>query len=126
MTEIIATQEQEPKKNPFDPSTWNQDYQPGEDKEKHAFAGFAIALAVWLFLTKVFKVSKVKVFILCAIVGVMVAVGVMFGKESFWDGYLGQGMPDIWDYWCGLTLIPVAVALIALYGYVMWKKGELK
>ena len=124
--QIIVTQEQEPKKKPADPSTWNQKYQGGEDKQKHAFAGFAIALAVFVFLTETFKVSKVKVFVACAIVAVMVAVGAMFGKEAFWDGYLGQGFPDLWDFYCGLTLIPLFVACVAIYGYILWKKGALK
>jgi len=123
---IIVTQEQEPKKNPADPRTWNQSYHPGEDKQKHAIAGFAIALAVFVFLTETFKVSKVKVFIACAVVAIMVAVGAMFGKEAFWDGYLGQGFPDVWDFWCGLSLLPVVIIIIAIYGYILWKKGALK
>jgi hypothetical protein len=122
----MVTLDEDKKPNPFNPSNWNQTYKPGDDKQKHAFAGFAIALAVFVFLTETFKVSKVKVFIACAVVAVLVAVGAMFGKESFWDGYLGQGFPDVWDFWCGLSLLPLVIIIIAIYGYILWKKGALK
>ena len=123
--QVIATQEQEPK-SPADPRTWNQKFVMGDDKVKHSVAGFVMTMTAFALLTKGFKVSKVKVFIVCAVIAVLFAAGAMFGKESFWDGYLGQGFPDIWDFWCGLILIPLAIALIAVFGYILWRKGELK
>jgi hypothetical protein len=112
--------------SPLDPGTWAQHYEPGEDKEKHALAGFAITLATFVFLTTLFQVSKVKTFIACALVAVSSAVIALYLKEAFYDGYLHLGQPDIWDFICGLALIPLAIILISIYGYILWSKKALK
>jgi hypothetical protein len=118
--EVIATQEQAPKKPiPWDPRTWNQVYYGGDDKIEHGIAGAVIAFFTYLIieneLTKLKLTWQAKV-----VIGILIAVGVafvaMFGKE-FWDA-LGNGMADVWDMACGvLGALTLGVVVILVYAW---------
>jgi hypothetical protein len=117
--QIIATQEQEPKGPVWDPSKWNQKYNPGEDKWEHYFVGALIAFFTYLViegqLTKLKLTTATKV-----VIGILVAVWVafiaMYGKEV-WDS-LGHGFADIWDMGCGvLGALTLGVVVILVYAW---------
>ncbi len=117
--EIVITQEQEPK-NPADPTKWNQKFNPGDDKIEHGLAGILIAFGMFFIWSQHAKKAWVGYI---AVISIAIAIGIMYGKEVMdaW-GLLWKGTPDIWDFYCGLMGICVAIPLIVLYSWVRVNK----
>ena len=121
--ELIITQEQEPtpksKLRGLNPKTWNQEFVWGNDKLLHFLAGLAGTFGILLFVADNKNITKATV----AIMGTIAICVLLAYSKEVWDS-LGNGQADIWDLFCGIVGLMIAVVVFALYLYSRWYKSS--
>lgn len=121
--EIITTQEQEPtpssKLRGLNPKTWNREFVWGNDKAMHFLAGLAGTFGLLLFVADNKNITKATV----AIMGTIAICVLLAYSKEVWDS-LGNGQADIWDFFCGIIGLMIAVVVFALYLWMRWYKSS--